>query len=96
MTDEERMALEFFIACAPEAHPVIPGSGGFRKARWARPGSGKSGGARVIYFFIASSGQVYMASIYEKSRRASLSHADINILKRTAMAIKKNAKGEWS
>jgi hypothetical protein len=22
------MAMEFFIACAPEDHPVIPGSGG--------------------------------------------------------------------
>jgi len=29
------MALEFFIACAPREHPVIPGAGGFRKARWA-------------------------------------------------------------
>ena len=35
LTDEERMAMEFVIACAPEEHPVIPGTGGFRKARWA-------------------------------------------------------------
>jgi hypothetical protein len=28
--------MEFFIACAPEDHPVIPGAGGFRKARWTR------------------------------------------------------------
>lgn len=48
MTKEERMAMEFFIACAPEYHPVIPGAGGFRKARWARRGTGKSGGFRVI------------------------------------------------
>ncbi len=31
--EEERMALEFFIACAPEDHPVVPGAGGFRKSR---------------------------------------------------------------
>ena len=41
LTDEERMAMEFFIACAPEDHPVIPGSGGFRKARWSRRGEGR-------------------------------------------------------
>jgi hypothetical protein len=33
------MAMEFFIASAPEVHPVIPGTGGFRKARWARQAS---------------------------------------------------------
>ena len=32
LNEEERMAMEFFIACAPEAHPVIKGTGGFRKA----------------------------------------------------------------
>ena len=33
LTEEERMAMDFFIACAPEDHPVIPGTGGFRKTR---------------------------------------------------------------
>jgi hypothetical protein len=36
------MAMEFFIACAPEEHPVIRGTGGFRKARWARRGRGRA------------------------------------------------------
>lgn len=43
--------MEFYIASAPEDHPVIPGTGGFRKARSARRGKGKSGGFRVVYFF---------------------------------------------
>ena len=25
------MAMEFYIACAPEDHPVVTGSGGFRR-----------------------------------------------------------------
>ena len=53
LNEEERMAMEFYIACAPEDHPVISGAGGFRKARWAVQGKGKSGGLRVIYFFLA-------------------------------------------
>ena len=57
LNEEERVAMEFFIACAPEDHPVIPGTGGFRKARWARAGQGKSGGLRVIYFFMPSRGR---------------------------------------
>jgi hypothetical protein len=33
LNQDQRRAMEFFIACAPEDHPVIPGAGGFRKAR---------------------------------------------------------------
>ncbi|MBI1786720.1 MAG: hypothetical protein HYR60_04090 [Acidobacteria bacterium] len=62
LNEEERMAMEFFIACAPEDHPVIPGAGGFRKARWSRR-KGKSGGLRVVYFFLAEPGRIYMAAI---------------------------------
>ena len=87
------MAMEFYIACAPEGHPVVPGAGGFRKARWARQGKGKSGGFRVIYFFMAEPGRVYMDAIYVKSRKETLSGADRNVLARLAAQIKKAAKG---
>jgi hypothetical protein len=53
LDEEARMAMESYIALAPEGHPVIPGAGGFRKACWARRGKGKSGGLRVGYFFLA-------------------------------------------
>jgi hypothetical protein len=33
LREDERMAMEFFIACAPESHPLIPATGGFRRAR---------------------------------------------------------------
>jgi len=53
LNEDERVDMEYFIACAPENHPVMLGAGGFRKARWARRGKGKSGGFRVIYYFLA-------------------------------------------
>ncbi|HYD07739.1 MAG TPA: addiction module toxin RelE [Reyranella sp.] len=48
MTEQEILSAEAEIISAPEAWPVIPGGGGIRKARVARGGKGKSGGARVI------------------------------------------------
>jgi hypothetical protein len=93
LDEEERMAMEFYIACTPEDHPVIPGAGGFRKARWARRGKGKSGGLRVVYFFLAGPERVFMASIYAKSRKETLSAADQNVLAKLAAQIKKAAKG---
>ena len=93
LSEEERMAMEFFIACAPEDHPVMPGGGGFRKARWSRRGRGKSGGLRVIYFFLAEPGRIYMGAVYAKSRKETLSAADQNVLAKLAAQIKKASKG---
>lgn len=93
MDEEERRAMEFFIACSPEDHPVIPGAGGFRKARWGRRGQGKSGGFRVIYFLISPPGRIYMASIFAKSRKQTLSAADQKVLASLAASIKKEVKG---
>ena len=93
LNEDERMAMEFYIACAPEDHPVIPGAGGFRKARWARRGKGKSGGYRVIYFLLAGPGGIYMAAIYSKAHKETLSAADLNVLAKLAVQIKRAAKG---
>jgi hypothetical protein len=93
LSEDERMALEFFIACAPEDHPVIAGTGGFCKARWARQGKGKSGGFRAVYYFVSAAGRIYMAAIYPKSRKDNLSAADQNALAKVAVEIKKAAKG---
>jgi hypothetical protein len=48
---DERNAMEIHVADNPEIHPIIAGTGGVRKARWGRQGTGKRGGVRVIYFY---------------------------------------------
>ena len=70
-TDER---LEFFtwIAGEPEAGPVIPGSGGCRKVRWSRPGMGKQGGARVIYFSRMEAGELCMLLVYPKAEKDTI------------------------
>jgi hypothetical protein len=42
--DEEREAFVSFIASNPEGGDVIPETGGVRKIRWSRAGTGKRGG----------------------------------------------------
>ena len=49
-SEDERGMFAAYIAEHPTAGDVVPGSGGIRKVRWGRSGSGKSGGVRVIYF----------------------------------------------
>lgn len=50
LTDDEYSALQEHLCEHPEAGDLIRGSGGVRKIRWARAGSGKSGGIRVCYY----------------------------------------------
>jgi len=66
-SEDERGAFCAFIAAMPEAGDLIPGSGGCRKIRWSRPGTGKSGGVRVIYFVRLRSGEIWLLTIYAKS-----------------------------
>jgi mRNA-degrading endonuclease RelE of RelBE toxin-antitoxin system len=49
------------------AGPVIPGSGGIRKIRWAAQGRGKRGGYRVIYFVRRTHGVIWMLTMYPKN-----------------------------
>ena len=75
--DEGGMAkIEQSIAAAPLAHPVIPGLRGARKARFSRPGIGKSGGGRTIYYVLLGSERLYMMTAYKKSRQENLTADD--------------------
>ena len=46
--EDERAEFAAFIALDPEAGSDIRGSGGVRKVRWAREGTGKSDGVRIV------------------------------------------------
>lgn len=62
-TEEERGAFASYLANNPDAGDVIPESGGMRKIRWRRAGSGKSGGVRVIYFTRTATGQIDLLTL---------------------------------
>jgi len=65
-------AIELNLVQAPEAHPIIRGLRGIRKARFAPPGRGKSGGGRVIYY-VSVGTVLFMMAAYPKNERDDLS-----------------------
>lgn len=71
-TEEDRGELCAWIAANPGAGDVVPGTGGVRKVRWARSGSGKRGGVRVVYYNRLASGRIWLLLIYAKSARENL------------------------
>ena len=66
-TEDERGEFAAWLAENPGAGDVVKGSGGVRKVRWTRAGSGKSGGVRVIYFNRLLNGQIWLMFMYSKS-----------------------------
>ena len=88
----EQGEMESAITAHADAYPVVPETGGFRKARWALAGKGKSGGVRVIYFFVAVPGLIFFADIYSKNEKANLSADDKKALRGIATLLKAEIK----
>jgi len=74
-TEDERTDFAAWLSANPKAGDVIPGAGGCRKVRWARAGSGKRGGVRVIYFNPLADGSIVLLLIYAKNVRDTISLA---------------------
>ena len=73
LSDEEYAALQVALMRDPEAGPVIPGSGGVRKLRWAAPGRGKRGGYRVIYYVRRANRVIWMLTMFPKNVAENIS-----------------------
>lgn len=71
-SQEDRLTFFAWLAANPEAGDVVPGSGGCRKVRWSRPGTGKRGGVRVIYFTRLAAGEIWRLLVYSKSVRDNI------------------------
>ena len=75
LSPDVRADAESAIVARPKHWPVIPGTGGARKARIALPGRGKRGGARVIYFFAVTDAVIIFFHIYAKNAKKDLTSA---------------------
>ena len=87
LDDDDLIGLEQLIAADPTAAPIMRGTGGLRKVRFAPEGRGKSGGFRVCYFFHAAPGMVVLARVFSKSAKANISAAERSIIRRLAAEI---------
>lgn len=80
-TEDERGAFAAFMAAHPDQGDVVPGSGGVRKVRWGRAGSGKSGGVRVVYFVRTGQGELVLLFMYSKAKLDTLKAATLKGLR---------------
>ena len=74
--DAERESFVNYIAGNPDAGDVVANTGGVRKIRWSRAGSGKRGGVRVIYFYHDANRPLYLLMVYAKARQEDMTPAE--------------------
>lgn len=83
----------FLADFEPEAHPVIPGTGGARKARMKAKGKGKRGGYRLIYYLVAGN-TVWLITVYDKVHKEDLSPSEKSRVIKLVQAIKEQSQNE--
>ena len=81
-TEDERGAFAAYIAESPTAGDVVPGSGGIRKVRWRRSGTGKSSGVRVIYFTRTTEEEVVLLLMYAKAKTDNITGPKLKEIRR--------------
>jgi hypothetical protein len=91
LTAAEQDAVIDLIAYEPTCGDLIPGTGGLRKVRVGRGGSGKRGGARVIYYFYDVDFPLVLMALYAKNEKADLSARD----KKALAAHLKEITASW-
>ena len=89
LTEDDRRELELLLVEDPRRGQVIERTGGFRKVRFARPSrrEGKSGGTRVVYYFVDRRDRIYLLLVYAKGVKENLTRAEENELRKLAKAL---------
>jgi hypothetical protein len=81
MTDDEYRRLQEALIQRPDIGQIIQSSGGLRKVRWSLDGRGKSGGIRVIYYWVVDDEHIRMIYTYAKGKQDNLTQAQLKALR---------------
>lgn len=78
----EFSVLQSELIKQPTKGDVERGAGGARKVRMKLAGRGKSGSARVVYYYVDLRGEIWLLDIFEKKDKESLSDSERNKLRK--------------
>jgi hypothetical protein len=83
LDENDYMDLQARLRANPGLGDLMPGTGGFRKLRWAdgRRGKGRRGGLRIIYYHFRSYHQIWLMTLYDKDEASDLTAKEKKTLK---------------
>jgi len=95
LRETERERLVQYLAANPQAGVLLQGTGGIRKLRWKREGTGKRGGVRVIYYYHDERYPLFLLTLFGKSEKSNVSKAERTMLaKLVEQLLETYQKGE--
>lgn len=96
LTDDDLLRLELELLADPKLGPVIKGTGGVRKVRFAFENRGKSGSVRVIYIDFEVYEKIFLLTAYAKADQDNLTKSERNDLKGLVELLELDLeKGGW-
>lgn len=97
LDDSALQALEAEILRGPTRAPVIRGTGGLRKLRFAAPGSGRgrSGAFRVCYVDFPEFGTMALVVVFGKNEKVDLTPADRKAIASALQAYRAELEREF-
>ena len=96
LTDDDAMALGKAILQRPTGFPVVQGTSGLRKVRFAPPKwrKGKSGAVRVGYAYLEQYGTVLLVIAYGKTEKDELTQKEKKAIRQLLARVEQEfAKG---
>lgn len=75
-SSKEFYELQNELIADPQKGKIEQGTGGARKIRLKIGARGKSGGARIIYYYVDLRGEIWFLEAYLKKDKASLNDAE--------------------
>src|SRR6185312_7255957 len=82
------MRIQKAILEDPEIGDVVKGSGGVRKFRISREGSGKSGGFRVFYLDLPKLEITHLLALLSKNEKENITTSEKNEMKEETKKLK--------
>jgi len=92
--DDEKSGIIDALARKPKSGVLITGTGGIRKLRWVRPGTGKSSGVRVIYYYHNQSMPLFLLTLFAKGEKSNLTKLERNELAQLAQILRSHYEGK--
>lgn len=74
--DSVRRDIVTAVAQRPDLGDLVVGTGGLRKFRFARPGASKSGGFRVLSYYLSDDFPVFLIGVFAKNQKDNLTAAE--------------------
>jgi hypothetical protein len=98
LDDADLQALELEILKDPTRAPVLQGTGGLRKIRFAglRAARGKSGAYRICYVHFPEFGTIALAVVFGKNEKDNLNQADRCAISAVIVAYRQELEREFS